>query len=115
MALTSKKRYPNTAARRKISGIGAEAQRPKQTPITITNTTPGDTTVVTFDQVVILNGIPQWPNNSSHMPEAAEMTAPDELTLTYPAADTTTTITVPFEEPAVRNGGGGYVTPGTFS
>lgn len=115
MALTNRRRYPNTVSRRKISGIGAEAQRPPQTPITITATTPGDTTVVEFDQAVILKGIPQWPNNSASMPLTAVLTAPDELTLTYPAPDTTTAITVPFEDPGVRNGGGGYVSPGTFS
>lgn len=115
MALTSKRRYPNTATRRKVGLIGQSAQLPRRTPITITNTAPGDTTVVTFDQAVILDGIPQWPNNSGHVPEAAVLTGPAELTLTYPTADTTTAITVPFESPAVRNGGGGYVLPGTFS
>jgi hypothetical protein len=115
MPLGNKKRYPNTVARRKISGVGAEAQRPTQTPILITDTVPGDTTTVTFNGAVFLTGIPQWPNNSGHVPEAAVMTSPTVLTLTYPTADTTTSITVPFQEPAIRNTGGGYVVPGTFS
>lgn len=114
MAITTRKRYPNRVARRKVSGVGAEARLPRRTPITITDLVPGDSTVVTFDQAVLLSGIPQWPNNAGHVPEAAELTAPDELTLTYPTADTTTTVTVPFEDPAVRNGAGGYVSPGTF-
>lgn len=115
MALTRKKRYPNRVARRTFSGIGADNKLTRRTPITITATTPGDTTVVTFDQAVILTGIPQWPNNSDHVPLTAVLSAPDELTLTYPVPDTTTSITVPFEDPAVRNGAGGYVSPGTFS
>ena len=115
MGLTTRRRYPNTVSRRKISGVGAEAQLPRRTPITITNTSPGDTTVITFDQAVSLVGIPQWLNNSGHVPTAAELSAPDELTLTYPTPDTTTSIVVPFEDPAVRNGAGGYVSPGTFS
>lgn len=115
MALTNRKRFPNTVARRKIGAPGVEAQRPPQTPITITNTTPGDTSVFTFDQAVSLAGIPQWPNNAAHMPESAELTAPDELTLTYPMADTTTAITVPFQSEGVRNTAGGYVISGTFS
>lgn len=115
MGLTKRKRYPNTVARRKMAGSQSAANMiTRRTPIVIEDCTPGDTTVVTFDQAVILQGIPQWPNNSGHMPEAAELTAPNELTLTYPTPDTTTEIIVPFESPAVRNGAGGYVLPGTF-
>lgn len=116
MAFSTRRRYPNTAARGKVKPPpGASAQVARRTPITITLTTPGDTTVVTFDQAVILKGIPQWPNNADHMPLTAQLTGPDELTLTYPAPDTTTSVTVPFEDPGIRNGAGGYVTPGTFS
>lgn len=115
MGLTRRKRYPNTAARRKMAASQSAANMlTRRTPITITDITPGDSTVVVFDQAVILQDVPQWPNNSGHMPEAAELTAPDELTLTYPAPDTTTSIVVPFESPSVRNGAGGYVLPGTF-
>jgi len=116
MALgSSGKRYPNTSNRNRRPGLGTSAQRGTRTPITIIATTPGDTTVVTLDQAVILSGIPAWPNNAGHVPTAAVLTAPDQLTLTYPTPDTTTAITVPFEDPAVRNGSGGYVSPGTFS
>ena len=116
MALgSSGKRYPNTSNRNRKPGLGTSNQRGRRTPISITDVTPGDTTTVTFDQAVILKGVPQWPNNSAHMPLTAVLTAPDVLTLTFPAPDTTTAITVPFEDPGVRNGAGGYVLPGTFS
>lgn len=114
MALTRRSRYKNQSNRRGLTGPGTRNQIVRRPPITITDATPGDSTVVTFDQPVVLAGIPQWPNNSSHVPEAAELTGPQELTLTYPVADTTTSFTVPFEDPAVRNNGGGYVLPGTF-
>src|SRR5260221_1059780 len=114
--LTKTKRYRNTAARRRMnSGVGAASQLTRRTPITITSSTPGDTTVVQFDQAVILAGIPQWLNNSAHLPLTAVLSAPNELTLTYPGADTTTSFTVPFEDPAIRNGAGGYLLPGIFS
>jgi len=114
MPLTRRKRYPNTVDRRKVSAIGSSSRLARRTPIEITGATPGDTTVVTFDQAVILSGIPQWPNNSGHVPTAAVLTGPAEVTLTYPTPDTTTSFVVPFEDPAVRNGAGGYVQPGTF-
>lgn len=115
MALTAKRRYPNVATRRKVGLLGQSAQLPRRSPITILTLTPGASTVVTFDQAIpVLNGIPQWPQNTGAMPTAAELTAPDELTLTY-AAPVPTSVTVPFEEPAVRNGSGGFVSPGTFS
>jgi hypothetical protein len=115
MALTSKRRYPNVGTRRKVGLIGQAAQLPRRTPIGISNCVPGASTVVTFDQAgLVLNGIPQWPDNTGAMPTAAELTGPDELTLTY-AAPVPTAVTVPFEDPGIRNGAGGYVSPGTFS
>lgn len=115
MALTSKRRYPNVATRRKVGLLGQSAQLPRRTPITITAATPGATTVVTFDQGgLILNGIPQWPSQAGIMPSTAVLTAPDELTLTY-TGTTPTSFDVPFEDPAIRNGSGGFVSPGTFS
>lgn len=115
MALTSKRRYPNVATRRKVGLIGQSAQLPRRTPITVVNCVPGLSTVITFDQgTLVLNGIPQYPQNTGALPTAAEITAPGELTLTY-AAPAPTSITIPFEEPGVRNEAGGYVLPGTFS
>lgn len=115
MALTSKRRYPNAVARRKISGVGAESNRPRRTPITVVSVVPGDTSVITFDQVITCKGVAGYTNNDGHLALTSEITAPNELTVTFPGADTTTTITIPFEDPCVRNGAGGYVVPGTFS
>lgn len=114
MALTNKKRYPNVTSRRKIPSIGSQAQRFEQTPITIVSVTLGTSTVVEFDQAVpVLKGIPQYASQLGALPTAAAKTAPNEITLTYAVAPTS--IVVPFEDPGVRNGGGGYVSPGTFS
>lgn len=115
MPLSSKRRYPNVGTRRKIGLIGQAAQLPRRTPISITNTVPGLTTVVTLDQAaLVLTGVPRWPQNTGAMPTAATLSAPNEVTLTY-SAPAPTTITVPFEDSAIRNGAGGYVLPGTFS
>lgn len=115
MALTNKKRYPNTVARRKIASPGVEAQRPPQTPITILGVTVGATSVVTFNQTVFLSKPALWPNNAGNMPLTSSQTASDKVTLTYPASPATTSIIVPFESQAVRNSAGGYVISGTFS
>lgn len=114
MALTSKKRYPNTVSRRKLPSIGTQTQRPSQTPVRIVDVTLGTTTVVEFDQAgLVVFGIPQYASQLGALPTACVVTAPNEVSLTYAVAPTS--ITVPFEDPAVRNGGGGYVQPGTFS
>lgn len=110
------KRYKNAALRRKASiGPGGDVRLTRRTPISVTDVTPGDTTVVTFDQPVILSAPVLWLNNSGHGVETQSQTGPAEVTVTFPAADTTTTVTIAFEDPGVRNGAGGYVLPGTFS
>lgn len=117
MALgSSGRRYPNTSNRQKVPRVGTAAQRGRRTPITITGITitGGGTTVdVQFDQKVIVSGIPLYASDSETLPTGWSLTGGTLLQLTYAAA--TTNITVPFEEPHVRNGAGGYVLPGTFS
>lgn len=116
MSLTTRKRYANTAARSKLnSGIGAVSQIPYRPPITIASQTLGNPTVVELDQVVSLAGIPPWPSDSGNLPISATLTAPMEVTLDYPVGDSPSSFTVPFQSLGIRNGGGGFVLPGTFS
>ena len=95
---------------RRLSG----QQRPMQREIAVEiESATAATNVVTiiFDQPVSLNGIPQYPNNNGALPTAATLTNPLTLELTYPAGPEATGITVPSEDPAIRNSSGGYVTP----
>lgn len=113
MGLTQRKRYPGAQARRGKTSPGSAANVIKRTPITLLDAAVSTPTVVlTLDQVVIVNGVPQYPNDNGDMPDTASMTGPEEVTLHYPSA--TVSLTVPFEDPAIRNGVGGYVLPGTF-
>jgi hypothetical protein len=110
------KRYKNAALRRKASiGPGGDVRLTRRTPISVVTTTPGDTTVIDFNQPIILSAPVGWTNNAGHGVLTQEQTGPDEVTVTFPAADTTTSVTIAFEDPGVRNGAGGYVLPGTFS
>lgn len=114
----SQKRYPNTAARRKtIAGVGAANRIGSRTPITITDVADGSaTTTVTFDQAIILKGTPAWTDASTPTitVNSATQTGPNEITLVWNAAPTVA-ITIPFEDPSVRNSVGGYVRNSGFT
>lgn len=114
----SKRRYKNSAARRKtIAGVGAANQRGRRTPI-IPEVTGDSSTSVTvgFDQAVILTGFPAAFDTSTPTitVNAAVQTAPNEVVLTFNAAPSAA-ISFPFEDPAIRNNVGGYVQPGTYA
>lgn len=116
MGLTTRKRYPNSAARRKLNaGIGAVAHPYFRTPIHATFGTDGATTlVITLDQPVSLVGVPQYTDNANQLPTAAAITGPQEVTLTYANA-TANDFTVPFQDMAIRNNAGGFVLAGTYT
>lgn len=113
----SKKRYANTAARRKtIAGVGAANERGRRTPIipTISDVTTTFATI-TLDQPVSLKGFPKVTDAStpSITVNAAELIAPNQVKLTFNAAPSAD-LAWPFEDPAIRNQVGGYVQPGTY-
>jgi hypothetical protein len=114
----SQKRYANTAARRKAtSGVGAANQRGRRTPIAITAAIDGSATVtVTFDQAVILDGTPGWTDTSTPTitVNSATQSAPNEIVTIWNAAPTVA-ISIPFEDPAVRNNVGGYIRDSGFT
>jgi len=114
----SKKRYANTAARRKtIAGVGAANERGRRTPIIPEITGDASTSLtITFDQSVILKGFPHVTDEStpSITVNGATQTAPNEVVLTFNAAPSAA-IAWPFEDPSIRNNVGGYVQPGTYN
>ncbi len=116
--MASQKRHANTAARRKtIAAPGAANRTGSRTPIAITDFGDGSaTTVVTFDQAVILAGDVGWFDSSSPTitVNSAEQTGPAEVTLVWNVAPTVA-ITIPFEDPGIRNNVGGYVRDSGFT
>jgi len=70
--------------------------------------------VLTFRDPVTLSGTPKIETNTGKLPVSAERTGPDEVTLTYDAPGAVTSLTIPPRDPAIRNGTGGYLPPGTF-
>lgn len=73
----------------------------------------GEQASITLDQPVSLNGIPQWPDGSAppQLPVGAHLNdLRTGLTLQYSVAPVSP-ITVPFQDPAIRNQTAGYVNP----
>jgi hypothetical protein len=95
-----------------------EANKPRPTtPINILGASKaGSVITITFNQPVALKGVPQYDANVVGVePLSATMTSPTVMALTYSAAVTAVTLlTIPYEEPAVRNSSGGFVANSTF-
>jgi hypothetical protein len=101
-------RKPKTNGLKRLS-----SNRPaRTTPILITGgVTAGSVLTVTFDQVVSLSGVPQYAVDVMGVtPVSATLTSPTQVAITYSATImSATTVTIPYEEPAVRNASGGFV------
>jgi hypothetical protein len=71
---------------------------------------------VTFDQPVSLNGVPQYTTDVvGATAESAVMTSPTTIDITFSASvAAATALNIPYEEPAVRNSSGGFVSTSTF-
>ena len=95
-----------------------ERAMPKQkTPVRITNATAAASVLtITFDQPVILKGVPKYTTDiAGATAVSAAMTNPTTLALTFSAAVATATeVTIPFEDPGIRNAVGGFVADTTF-
>ncbi|MGH7178723.1 MAG: hypothetical protein ACREJC_15200, partial [Tepidisphaeraceae bacterium] len=97
---------------RRMSGQNNRPQRP--TPIGIVSAAyTGATQLdIVFNQPVSLNGIPQFPRTGGTLPTAAQLTSPTSVRLTYPAGGPAPSgLSVPADDPAIRNTSGGFVTP----
>jgi hypothetical protein len=106
------------AARRARRRANSPVNNPQPTvPIKVTAASAaGSVLTVTFDQPVILDGVPQY---ATDVPGAtatsAVMTGPATLAVTFSAAVAAATeLKIPYEEPAVRNASGGFVSTSTF-
>jgi hypothetical protein len=94
------------------------ATRPQPTAaIKITGASAaGSVVTVTLDQSVSLQGTPQYAVDVvGAEPVSAELTSPTTVAITYDVAvAAATTLTIPYEDPAVRNASGGFVSTSTF-
>ena len=100
---------------RKTSGTPTKPQ--PTTPIgMVTAAKAGSVLTITFNQPVALKGVPAYTvTGAAVTPISAVMTSPTVLTLTFSGAVTAATfVNVPYEEPAVRNSSGGFVSNSTF-
>jgi hypothetical protein len=85
--------------------------------IAITAATAATTIVtVTFDQPVSLQGVPQYTTDVAGADAvSAVLTSPTTIAITFDASVAAATeLRIPYEEPAVRNASGGFVSTSTF-
>jgi hypothetical protein len=112
------KRYPNTVNRRKAAPSQNAANRiGTRTPLVPSVGTPAaDVVTITFNQPVVLSGTPAWFDTStpSITVNSATRPTPTTVVLTFNTAPTAA-ISVPFEDPSIRNMIGGYVQSGTYT
>lgn len=110
-----KKHYNKNPIRRKAQNTGGAAnRRGTRTPITFTMGSSTTTTnLCTFNQPVSLKGFPAWFDTSTPTitVTAASQVSTNTINVTWNSAPSVA-ITVPFEDPAIRNSVGGYVQAG---
>jgi hypothetical protein len=96
----------------------ATANAPQKTnPIKITAASAATTIVtVTFDQPVALNGTPAYTTDVvGATAQSAVMTSANVVAITFSASVAAATeLNIPYEELAVRNSSGGFVSTSTF-
>ena len=96
--------------------IGVTRPQPT-TPINVSSASAASSVVtVTFDQVVTLKGVPKYTTDVAGADAiSAEQTTPTTIEVTFDASvAAATTLNIPYEEPAVRNASGGFVSTSTF-
>jgi hypothetical protein len=76
----------------------------------------GSVLTVEFDQVIGLSGTPKYTTDVAGADAvSAVQTSPTTIEITFDAAvAAATAVLIPYEEPAVRNASGGFVSTSTF-
>src|SRR5262245_23842232 len=89
------------------------ANSPQKTnPIKVSAVSAATTVLtVTFDQPIALTGVPAYTTDIvGAEPVSATMTGPTTIAITYDSSVAAATeLNIPYEEPAVRNSSGGFV------
>ena len=106
------------AARRARRRTNNLVNNPQPTvPIKVTAATAaGSVLTVTYDGPVSLNGTPAYTTSvAGATATGAEQTGPTTIEVTFSASvAAATALLIPYEEPAVRNASGGFVSTSTF-
>ena len=113
------RRYNKNPQRRKVPGTGAENRLARRTPINITVAEAGVGSAmldVEFDGPWIYTGIlPAWTATGGLTVLSAAVVGTNIFRVTWSAnIVATNVITIPFEDPSIRNSAGGYVRTPTF-
>jgi hypothetical protein len=90
---------------------------PKTVAIKVTDVAAvGSVLTVTYDQPVSLNGTPAYTTDVvGATASSAVLTSATTVAITFSAAIAAATeVRIPYEEPAVRNSSGGFVSTSTF-
>jgi hypothetical protein len=90
---------------------------PKTVAIAVTSASAlASVLTVGFDQPISLNGVPQYTTDVvGATAMSAVMVGTNTIAITFSATVATATeVRIPYEEPAVRNGSGGFVSTSTF-
>lgn len=79
-------------------------------------TASGSTVTATFDQPILLNGVPKYTTDVAGADAvSAVKTSATTIEITFDASvAAATALLIPYEEPAVRNASGGFVSTSTF-
>jgi hypothetical protein len=104
------------SSRRPPKAGSANLQR-RSTPIAVTAATAlGAVLTVTYDQAIALNGVPAYTTDVVGATAlSAVMVGTNTVAITFSATVATATeVRIPYEEPAVRNASGGFVSTSTF-
>ncbi len=111
------KARPNRRSTRRNIAVN----RPQPTtPISVTAAVAaGSVLTITFNQPIALRGVPAYTTDVAGPPApepvSAVLTDPMTLALTFDASVAAATeVHIPYEEPAVRNASGGFVSTSTF-
>ena len=106
------------AARRARRRTNSLVNNPQPTvPIQVTGATAaGSVVTVTFDQPVSLSGTPAYTTDVAGADAvSAVLTSPTTVAITFDTSVAAATeLRIPYEEPAVRNASGGFVSTSTF-
>lgn len=107
--------------RKRIGSVTRKTAIPVANALILTAVGAPQSVVVTFDQPVVLSGVPtSWSiiggAAAGENPTAAVLTADDEVTLTFLGDATAATgLAVPPYDPAIRTKSGGYASPDAFT
>ncbi len=96
------------------SALGSATLPRRATPIRlISASASGSTMTYSFDQPVVLDGVPQFLTSVvGAMPISASRPTPQTIAITYDApVSGAGWVSIGLEDPAVRNLSGGFVTP----